>query len=151
VIGPIAGVIKWGPRNGPPAPIIHVPEELYMRIALLLSGLLIAASPALAQSLPPEPSGKITSGGVGNYNSSGSYGGKKTGISIMGDTTDMGLGSSSMGNGSVGTSYGLGSRNAGSGLAVDGSGFSDGMSSLPAAGSGPTTALPYTGKTHPMK
>jgi hypothetical protein len=122
-----------------------------MRTALLLSGLLIAASPAFAQSLPPEPTGKITSGGVGNYNLSGSYGGKDKGISIMGDTTDMGLGTSSMGNGGLGTSYGVGSRNAGSGIAVDSSGFSDGMSSLPAAGGGPTTALPYTGPTHPMK
>jgi hypothetical protein len=122
-----------------------------MRICLLLFGLLTVASPAFAQSLPPEPTGKITSGGVGNYNSSGSYGGKKTGISIMGDTTDMGLGSSSMGNGSVGTSYGQGSQNVGSGLAVDGTGFSTGMSSLPATGGGPTTSLPYTGKTHPMK
>jgi len=122
-----------------------------MRTALLLSGLLIIASPVFAQSLPPEPSGKITSGGVGNYNSSGSYGGKKTGVSIMGDTTDMGLGSSSMGNGSVGTSYGLGSTNATSGIAVDTSGFSTGMSSLPAAGSGPTVAVPYSGKLHPMK
>ena len=121
-----------------------------MRPYLLLFGLL-ASSPAFAQSLPPEPTGKITSGGVGNYNSSGSYGGRNTGISIMGDTTDMGLGSSSMGNGSVGTSYGFGSRNATTGIAIDGSGFSDGMSSLPAAGSGPTTALPYTGKTDPMK
>ena len=124
-----------------------------MRTYLLLFGLAVAAiaSPAFAQSLPPAPTGKITSGGVGNYNESGSYGGKNTGVSIMGDTTDMGLGSSSMGNGSVGTSYGVGSRNAGSGIAVEGSGFSDGMSSLPAAGGGPTTTLPYTGKTHPMK
>jgi hypothetical protein len=122
-----------------------------MRTYLLLFGLLAAASPAFAQSLPPEPTGKITSGGVGNYNSSGSYGGKSTGITIMGDTTDMGLGSSSMGNGGVGTSYGTGSANAGSGIAVDSSGFSTGMSSLPAAGGGPTISLPYSGKTHPMK
>lgn len=122
-----------------------------MRTCLLLVGLLTAASPAFAQSLPPEPTGKITRGGVGNYNSSGSYGGKDTGVSIMGDTTDMGLGSSSMGNGSVGTSYGTGSANAGSGIAVDSSGFSTGMSSLPAAGSGPTVSLPYSGKTHPMR
>ena len=122
-----------------------------MRTYLLLFGLLAITSPALAQSLPPEPTGKITSGGVGNYNSSGSYGGKRTGISIMGDTTDMGLGSSSMGNGSVGTSYGEGSTNATTGITVDGSGFSTGMSSLPAAGGGPTISLPYTGKTHPMK
>ena len=121
-----------------------------MRPYLLLFGLLIA-SPAFAQSLPPAPTGKITSGGIGNYNESGSYGGKKTGISIMGDTTDMGMGSSSMGNGGVGTSYGLGSQNAGTGLEVDGSGLSTGMSSLPAAGGGPTSALPYTGKKHPMK
>jgi hypothetical protein len=121
-----------------------------MRTYLLLFGLL-AASPAFAQSLPPAPTGKITSGGVGNYNESGSYGGKNTGISIMGDTTDMGLGSSSMGNGSVGTSYGEGSANAGSGIAIDSSGFSTGMSSLPATGGGPTISLPYTGKTHPMK
>lgn len=122
-----------------------------MRIYLLLFGLLTAVSPALAQSLPPAPTGKITSGGVGNYNLSGSYGGKNTGISIMGDTTDMGLGTSGMGNGSVGTSYGLGSQNAASGIDIDGSGFSTGMSSLPAAGDTPTTALPYTGRTHPMK
>lgn len=124
-----------------------------MRIHLLLFGLAAAAiaTPAFGQSLPPAPTGKITSGGAGNYNTSGSYGGKNTGVAVMGDTTDMGLGSSSMGNGSVGTSYGLGSRNATSGIEVDGSGFSDGMSSLPAAGSGPTTALPYTGKLHPMK
>ena len=63
----------------------------------------------------------------------------------------MGMGSSSMGNGGVGTSYGLGSQNAGTGLEVDGSGLSTGMSSLPAAGGGPTSALPYTGKKHPMK
>lgn len=122
-----------------------------MRVHTLLLVGLLAATPAFAQSLPPEPSGKITSGGVGNYNLSGSYGGKKTGISVMGDTTDMGLGTSGMGNGSMGTSYGLGSRNSASGISVDGSGFSDGMSSLPAAGGGPTTALPYTGRTHPMK
>lgn len=124
-----------------------------MRIHLFLFGLAAAAiaSPAFGQSLPPAPTGKITSGGVGNYNTSGSYGGKETGVAIMGDTTDMGMGSSSLGNGSVGTSYGLGSRNATSGIEVDGSGFSDGMSSLPAAGSGPTTTLPYTGKLHPMK
>ena len=123
-----------------------------MRTCLLLFGLAAAAiaSPALAQSLPPAPTGKITSGGVGNYNSAGSYGGRNTGVSIMGDTTDMGLGGSGMGNGNMGTSYGTGSQNAGSGLAVDGSGFSTGMSSLPAAGGSPTTALPYTGRTHPM-
>ena len=113
-----------------------------MRPYLLLLGLFVA-SPAFAQSLPPEPTGKITSGGVGNYNLSGSYGGKRTGISIMGDTTDMGLGTSSMGNGGLGTSYGLGSRNAATGITVDGSGFSEGMSSLPAAGGGATRALPY--------
>ncbi len=120
-----------------------------MRTSLLLFGLVAVAiaRPALAQSLPPAPTGKITSGGVGNYNSSGSYGGKNTGISIMGDTTDMGLGSSSMGNGSVGTSYGMGSRNSATGISVDGGGFSEGMSSLPAAGGGPTTALPY-GESH---
>ncbi len=122
-----------------------------MRTCLLLLGLLAVASPAFAQSLPPAPTGKVTSGGVGNYNLSGSYGGKNTGVSIMGDTTDMGLGSSSMGNGSVGTSYGAGSANAGSGIEVDGSGFSTGMSSLPATGGDPTTTLPYTGPTHPMK
>jgi hypothetical protein len=124
-----------------------------MRMHLLLFGLAIvaSASPAFAQSLPPAPTGKITSGGVGNYNSTGSYGGKESGVSIMGDTTDMGMGSSSMGNGSVGTSYGLGSKNAATGIAIDSSGFSDGMSSLPAAGSGPTTTLPNTGRTHPMK
>jgi hypothetical protein len=121
-----------------------------MRKTLILVGLLVA-SPAFAQSLPPAPTGKITSGGVGNYNSSGSYGGKDTGVSIMGDTQDMGLGNSSMGNGSVGTSYGIGSPNAGSGIAVDSSGFSTGMSSLPAAGSDPTLAVPYSGKSHPMK
>ena len=124
-----------------------------MRMHLLLFGLATAviASPAFAQSLPPAPTGKITSGGVGNYNSSGSYGGKNTGVSIMGDTMDMGLGSSGMGNGSMGTSYGAGSRSATSGIDVDSSGFSEGMSSLPAAGGGPTTTLPYTGKLHPMK
>lgn len=121
-----------------------------MRPYLLLFGLLVA-SPALAQSLPPAPTGKITSGGVGNYNETGSYGGTKTGVSIMGDTSDMGLGSSGMGNGSLGTSYGVGSTNAGTGIEVDGSGFSTGMSALPAAGGGPTTALPYTGPTHPME
>ena len=122
-----------------------------MRTYLLLFGLLTVASPAFAQSLPPAPTGKITSGGVGNYNLSGSYGGKNTGISIMGDTTDMGLGNSSMGNGGVGTSYGAGSPNVGTGIAIDGSGFSTGMSSLPAAGGGPTTALPYTGKSQPTE
>ena len=116
-----------------------------MRPCLLLLGLVAFASPAFAQSLPPEPTGKkITSGGVGNYNLSGSYGGKRTGVSILGDTTDMGLGSSSLGNGGLGTSYGLGSRNAGTGISVDGSGFSDGMSSLPAAGGRPSRAVPNT-------
>jgi hypothetical protein len=122
-----------------------------MRTYLLLFGLLTAASPAFAQGLPREPTGNVTSGGVGNYNLSGSYGGKDTGISVMGDTTDMGMGSSSMGNGSMGTSYGTGSSNAATGIAIDGSGFSTGMSSLPAAGGNPTTTLPYTGRTHPMK
>ncbi|MBS0525272.1 MAG: hypothetical protein JSS04_16715 [Proteobacteria bacterium] len=115
-----------------------------MRTCLLLFGLLAAASPAFAQSLPPAPTGKITSGGVGNYNLSGSYGGKNTGISVMGDTTDMGLGSSSMGNGSMGSSYGSTSLNAGSGISIDGSGFSDGMSSLPAAGGGTSRPVPNT-------
>lgn len=114
-----------------------------MRPYLLLLGLLVA-SPAVAQSLPPAPTGKITSGGVGNYNSFGSYGGTNTGISIMGDTTDMGLGTSSMGNGGLGTSYGVGGRNAASGISVDGSGFSDGMSSLPAAGGRSTRPVPNT-------
>lgn len=122
-----------------------------MRTYLVLLGLLTAANPAFAQSVPPAPTGKITSGGVGNYNASGSYGGRNTGVSVMGDTQDMGLGSSGMGNGSMGTSYGIGSANAGSGIAVDSSGFSSGMSSLPAAGSDPTVAVPYSGKMHPMK
>jgi hypothetical protein len=121
-----------------------------MRTYFLVFGLLAAASPAFAQSLPP-PTGKITSGGIGNYNSAGSYGGKDTGVSIMGDTTDMGLGGSSMGNGNVGTSYGQGSPNASAGIAIDGSGFSTGMSSLPAVGGGPTVTLPYTGGKHPIE
>ena len=74
---------------------------------------------------------------------------RETGISIMGDTTDMGLGSSSMGNGSVGTSYGEGSTNATAGITTfDGSGFSTGMSSLPAAGGGPTM-FPAVHRTNP--
>ena len=122
-----------------------------MRTYLLLVGLIAIASPVFAQSLPPASTGKVTSGGLGNYNLSGSYGGQNKGVSVLGDTTDMGMGSSSLGNGNVGTSYGTGSQNAGSGLAVDGSGFSTGMSSLPAAGGSPTTTLPYTGRTHPMR
>lgn len=115
-----------------------------MRKCLLLLGLLTVASPAFAQSLPSNSTGNVTSGGLGNYNLSGSYGSKSIGTSIMGDTTDMGVGGSGMGNGNVGSSYGRTSLNAGSGISVDGSGFSDGMSSLPAAGGRPSRAVPNT-------
>jgi hypothetical protein len=112
-----------------------------MRPYLLLFGLL-AASPAFAQSSTGTPSG----GGLGNYNLSGSYGGKSGSTSIHGngEASDMKLGGSSLGNGNVGTSYGTGSLNAGSGISVDGSGFSNGMSSLPAAGGGTSRPVPNT-------
>ena len=56
----------------------------------------------------------------------------------------MSLGSSSMGNGNVGTSYGDGNLNAGSGISIDGSGFSD--RDVVASGDGrqPEHALPIT-------
>jgi hypothetical protein len=120
-----------------------------MRIHLVLCGLFAVAiaSPAFAQSASTPQTG------TGNYNLSGSYGGKSSGISILGNSTmpGMGVGGSSLGNGNLGTSYGRDSLNAGSGISVDGSGFSDGMSALPSVG-GPTTAVPgHTGRTHPMR
>ena len=118
-----------------------------MRIYLLLFGLLTAAtaSSALAQQNALSPHG-----GTGNYNLSGSYGGKNSGVSVLGDNTMPGikLGGSSLGNGNVGTSYAKGGLNAGTGISVDGNGFSDGMSGLPS----PAAPLPSPGgRLHPMR
>ena len=116
-----------------------------MRIHLLLVGLLIvAAAPAFAQSAANPRLGS------GNYNTSGSYGGQDSGISILGDTTvpGMNVGGSSLGNGNIGTSYGKGSLNAGSGLEFNSNGLSDSMSNLPSPGAPPA---PPSGRLHPMK
>jgi hypothetical protein len=115
---------------------------------LLLFGLatVATASPAFAQS------DSAAHFGTGNYNLSGSYGGKQSGVSVLGDTTmpGMNVGGSSLGNGNIGTSYGSGSPSAGLGsLTIGGNGLSDSMSGLPAA-SGPTVPA-YEGRLHPMK
>jgi hypothetical protein len=117
-----------------------------MRIHLLLVGLATAAiaSPALAQSAANPHLG------TGNYNTSGSYGGTNSGVSILGDNTvpGMNVGGSSLGNGNIGTSYGKGSLNAGSGLEFNSNGLSDSMSGLPSPGAPPA---PPSGRLHPMK
>jgi hypothetical protein len=102
-----------------------------MRLSLVLCGLLVAATPAFAQA-GGGAAQKLSD--FGNYNMTGSYGGAKSGTSIMGNgaSPGMSMGGSSLGNGNIGTSYGIGSKNAGTGITVDGSGFTDGMSSLPA-------------------
>ena len=125
-----------------------------MRMHLLLFGLLTVAIPAFAQSptgktqnstaKTQDSMGTVTGGSLGNYNLSGTYGGTNTGINVLGSTNSMNLGGSSLGNGNVGTAYGTGNRNAGSGISIDTSGFSDGMSSLPAAGGSPTKPVPTT-------
>ena len=69
----------------------------------------------------------------------------------MGDTTDMGLGSSGMGNGSIGTSYGAGSTNATTGIDVDSSGFSDRDVVASGGGRRPDHYLALHGQAHPMK
>jgi len=112
-----------------------------MRIHFLLCGLLTVASPAFAQSASTP-----TTGGTGNYNLSGSYGGTNPGVSVLGNSggAGMNLGGSSLGNGNLGTSYGSGNLSAGSGISIDSRGFSDGMSSLPAAGGSPSRPVPTT-------
>jgi hypothetical protein len=121
-------------------------QRILMRIHLLLCGLLTAAtaSPTFAQSAANPHLG------TGNYNLSGSYGGKNSGVSVLGDNTvpGMNVGGSSLGNGNVGTSYGRGSLNAGSGLEFDGGGLSDGMTGLPSPGAAPA---PPSGRLHPMR
>src|SRR6478609_2478430 len=91
---------SW-PSNGPPRPALMFRRSI-MRTHLLLVGLLtVAAAPAFAQSAANPRLGS------GNYNTSGSYGGQNSGISVLGDSTEPGMnvGGSSLGNGNIGTSY----------------------------------------------
>jgi hypothetical protein len=112
-----------------------------MRIhSLLLFGLLVAASPAFAQSAANNAPG------LGNYNFSTINGGVQTPGARP--KSDIGLGNSGLGNGDIDTGYGIGSRNAATGLGVNGSGLSEGASNLPS----PVANLPApSGPFHPMR